>query len=58
MIAPTDVFERLAGQGAKLQQLPAGTLLSLVTAEQGWTLVAKDGKTIGYVADAHLMRVQ
>jgi WD40 repeat protein len=57
-ITPVDVFERLAGQGAKLQQLPAGTLLSLIKIEQGWMLVAKDGKSVGYVAEDRLMRVQ
>jgi uncharacterized caspase-like protein len=58
VVAPADVFEQFGGQGKKLLQLPAGTLLSLVKTEQGWLLVARDGKSIGYVAADRLMRVQ
>ncbi len=58
VISPADVFERLAGQGAKLERLSTGTLLSLVQTKQGWMLVARDGKSLGYVAEDHLMRVQ
>lgn len=58
VIAPADVFEQLAGHGAKVEQLNAGTLLSLVRRDQGWALVARDGKQLGYVAEDRLMRVQ
>jgi hypothetical protein len=33
-------------------------LLSLIKTEQGWMLVARDGKPIGYVAADHLLPVQ
>jgi WD40 repeat protein len=58
VIAPADVFEQLGGQGTKLLQLPAGTLLSLVKTERGWVLVARDGKSVGYVAADRLARIQ
>jgi Caspase domain len=58
VLAPVDVFERLAGQGVKIEQLPAGTLLSLVKTEGGWALVARDGEQLGYVSEDRLMRVQ
>jgi WD40 repeat protein len=58
VVVPADVFERFGGQGTKLLQLPAGTLLSLVKTEQGWMLVARDGKSIGYVAADRLLRIQ
>ncbi|HKU07811.1 MAG TPA: caspase family protein, partial [Bradyrhizobium sp.] len=58
VIAPADVFEQLAGKGGKLEQLSPGTLVSLVKTEQGWVLVARDGKQVGYVAEDRLMRVQ
>jgi hypothetical protein len=58
VIAPADVFETIGGRGAATQQLRPGTLLSLVKTEQGWVLVAKDGKAVGYVAEKQLMQVQ
>jgi WD40 repeat protein/uncharacterized caspase-like protein len=56
--APADVFIEALGKGERLQQLPAGTLLFLLKTEEGWALVAKDGKRLGYVAENHLIRVQ
>src|SRR5207244_6179508 len=58
VIAPADVYEQLAGKGNKLEQLSPGTLVSLVKAEQGWVLVARDGKAIGYVAENQIARMQ
>jgi hypothetical protein len=58
VVAPADVFEQFGGQGTELLQLPAGTLLSLVKTEQGWMLVVRDGKSIGYVAADRLLRIQ
>ena len=53
-----DRLQTSGGQGTATQQLRPGTLLSLVKTEQGWMLVAKDGKTVGYVAEKQLMQVQ
>jgi hypothetical protein len=58
VVTPADVFAAIGGQGPTLQQLSAGTLLSLVQTEGGWMLMAKDGKSIGYVAADHLLRIQ
>lgn len=58
VIAPADVFEKFGGQGTATQQLRPGTLLSLVRTEQGWMLVAKDGKTVGYVAEGKITQIQ
>jgi|SRR5579872_5317678 len=58
VITPTDVFAAAGGRGAPIQKLPAGTLLSLVKTEQGWMLMARDGKSVGYVAADHVMIVQ
>jgi len=58
VITPVDVFAAAGGQDAPIQKLQAGTLLSLVKTERGWMLVAKDGKSLGYVAADHLMGVQ
>jgi hypothetical protein len=58
VITPADVFTAAGGRGAPVERLPAGTLLSLVKTDQGWMLMAKDGKSVGYVASDHLMGVQ
>ena len=58
VIAPADVYEELAGKGGKLEQLSPGTLVSLVKVEQGWVLVARDGKAVGYVAENQIARMQ
>ncbi|MGE0285357.1 MAG: caspase family protein [Bradyrhizobium sp.] len=58
VVSPTDVYELVAGKGTMVERLATGTLLSLVKAEQGWALVARGGKQIGYVMEDHLMRVQ
>ena len=58
VIGPADVFEQPGGQGTKVEQLSAGTLLSLVKTEQGSALVARDGRQPGYVAMERLVRIQ
>jgi hypothetical protein len=58
VVVPVDVYEQFAGQGTKFEQLPVGTLLSLVKTDRGWALVARDGKQLGYVTEDRLMRVQ
>jgi WD40 repeat protein len=57
LIAAQDVSEG-AGKGAYVQKLPPGTLVTLVKAEEGWVLIAKDGKALGYVAQSGLIPVQ
>jgi hypothetical protein len=42
----------VGGQGNVITELPPFTTVTLVKREQGWALVAKDGKVLGYVADA------
>jgi WD40 repeat protein/uncharacterized caspase-like protein len=60
VIAPTpvDVFERAQAAGASLQKLPAGTLVTVIRTADGWTFIAKDGKSLGYVAQTSLAPMQ
>ncbi|MCK1389041.1 hypothetical protein, partial [Bradyrhizobium sp. 21] len=58
VIAPADSYERAADNALSTGRLPAGTLLVLVSVEQGWAFVAKDGKLIGYVRADHLAQVR
>ena len=41
-----------------VQKLPPFTALTLIRTEQGWALVAKDGKALGYVAAEKLHTLQ
>lgn len=57
VITSAEVFEA-AGKGTKSSALPPGTLLSLIKSENGWILVAKDGKALGYISESQVARVQ
>ncbi|MCP3402131.1 MULTISPECIES: hypothetical protein [unclassified Bradyrhizobium] len=52
------VFESANSAGVIVQKLPAGTLVSMVKNSDGWALVARDGKEIGYVAFSLLAPIQ
>ncbi|MCK1386995.1 hypothetical protein, partial [Bradyrhizobium sp. 21] len=58
VVVPADVCQQLGAKRAKNEQLAPGTLVSAVKTEQGWMLVARDGKRVGYVAQDTLLRVQ
>jgi hypothetical protein len=60
VIAPTpvDVFERAQGAGASLQKLSAGTLVTVLRTADGWTFIAKDGKSLGYISQTSLAPMQ
>ena len=57
VISAQDVSEG-AGKGSVVLKLAPGTLVTLVKTEEGWVLVARDGKTLGYVARSGLIPVQ
>jgi uncharacterized protein YgiM (DUF1202 family) len=52
-----DVFADTAG-GVPVQKLNAGTAVTLVKTESGWTLIAREGKPLGYVAAKDLLPIQ
>jgi hypothetical protein len=43
------IFKEAGGEGGVVQELPPYTTLTLVKTDEGWALVAKGGKAIGYV---------
>ena len=51
------IFKEAGGKGAVVQQLPPFTTVTLVKTEKGWVLIAKDGKALGYVAEAKLHKL-
>jgi TRAP-type uncharacterized transport system substrate-binding protein len=51
------IFKEAGGKGTTVQQLAPFTTVKLVKSEQGWVLIAKDGKLLGYVAEAKLRRL-
>jgi hypothetical protein len=46
-----------AGGGLIVQQLPPFTAVTVVRNENGWALIAKDGTSLGYVAEMTLNRL-
>ena len=40
-----------------MQQLPPFTTVTLVKNERGWVLIARDGKVLGYAAEAKLHKL-
>jgi WD40 repeat protein len=58
VIAPADLYETAAETGRKLGQLPRGAAVSLIKTAEGWVLIARDGKILGYVAQDRLLRIQ
>ncbi len=54
VIMPADLFAEAGGGGATLRQLKPGAQVTLVRTQQGWTLVAKDGRMLGYLAESAL----
>jgi hypothetical protein len=51
------IFELTGGKGVVVQRLEPFTAVTMVKSEQGWVLIAKDGKLLGYVAEAKLQRL-
>lgn len=58
VVTAADVFAAAGGEGAAVTRLPPGSLLAIVRTEDGWTLVARDGKALGYVAESSLAPMQ
>lgn len=58
VIKPSGLFAKAGGDGTVIETLAPGTQVTLMKTEQGWTLVARDGKRIGYVAKSSLVRLQ
>jgi WD40 repeat protein len=58
VIAPATVRQAAAPTGAVVTELPAGTQVAVVKTEGGWTIVARDGKQLGFVDDKQLAKLQ
>ena len=51
------VFKEAGGNGNVVLKLPPFTPVTLIKNEQGWMLIAGDGKALGYVADGSLQKL-
>lgn len=58
VVKSSGLFSEAAGEGTEIRKLNPGTLVTLVETTDGWALVAKDGKTLGFVPDGSLARMQ
>jgi Caspase domain/Bacterial Ig domain len=57
VIQATDVFAAVTATTAT-QRLAPGTLVTLVRTEQGWVLIAKEGRPLGYVAASNVAPIK
>jgi WD40 repeat protein len=51
------IFQEAGGRSAAVQQLPPFTTVTLVKSDRGWLLIARDGKLLGYAAEAKLHKL-
>ena len=51
------IFKEAGGAGGSVQQLPPFTTVTFVRSERGWVLIARDGKLLGYAAEAKLHKL-
>jgi WD40 repeat protein len=54
---PLEIFKEAGGRGSPLQQLEPFTTVALVQSDRGWLLIARDGKLLGYAAEAKLHKL-
>jgi hypothetical protein len=52
------MFREAGGQGESILELAPATTFAVVKTENGWSIVARDGKVLGYVDDAKIKRLQ
>ncbi|MCK1389020.1 caspase family protein [Bradyrhizobium sp. 21] len=53
-----EVFPEAMRAGPAVQRLPPGTLVTLVGTANGWQLVSKNGRKLGYVEEKTLVKLQ
>ncbi|UYO54611.1 caspase family protein [Rhodopseudomonas palustris] len=58
VIAPAQVREAANAKSATIVELKPGTQVRLIETANGWTLVARDGKKLGYVQAKSLITLQ
>jgi WD40 repeat protein/uncharacterized caspase-like protein len=51
------IFKTAGGAGGHVRELPPFTTVTLVKSEQGWVLIAREGKVLGYVPGAKLHKL-
>lgn len=58
VVKPAGIFVEPGEAGTVLQTLKPGTAVTLIKTEQGWSLIARDGKRLGYVSTSDLLEIQ
>jgi uncharacterized protein YgiM (DUF1202 family) len=58
VIATSNVFDTPSSSSAIIKQLPPGTQVTLIETASGWTVIARDGQTLGYVEAKQLAPLQ
>ena len=58
VVAPVDIFDQPSAKRSLVSTLPAGTIVTAVKTIEGWVLLAKDGKELGFVVQSSLIPIQ
>jgi WD40 repeat protein len=58
VIAPATVRQSAGSESPAVSELPTGMQIVLIKAANGWALVARDGKKLGWVEETKLVRPQ
>lgn len=58
VLEAVDVFAEAGGRGAVVLKLKAASSFAVVRSEKGWSLIARDGKAIGYIPEKKAARLQ
>jgi WD40 repeat protein len=54
---PLQIFKEMGGNEGVAEPLPPFTTVTFVKSQNGWVLIAKEGKALGYVAEAKLHKL-
>lgn len=58
VISAADVFATIGPGSTAVRKLGPGAAVALVKTEGGWTLVAREGQMLGYIATKDLLPIQ
>ena len=58
VIEMTKVFETPGGNGTVVEELHPFTAVVITNTENGWSIVARDGKVLGFVEESKVKRLQ
>nr|WP_319383288.1 caspase family protein [uncultured Roseibium sp.] len=58
VIQPTNILAEAVNEATVVMELKPGAAVRLISSEDGWSLIARDGKELGYLAATSLLAIQ